>query len=157
MCSINPTSVQACRFLTLFRKIAIKTLQISAWNWNQEILHENGKCELNFCNIIRIMCVRRHICILMKSETHLYINVICRTAPFSIFKWFFPPHQIFHWCGEYTYFANPANNETDFSGNYLVRWKTWGRPEEAEAFLLPEGVIWKKVNQDLSKIQALRS
>lgn len=29
-CSIKPTSVQACRFLTLLRNIAIKTLHISA-------------------------------------------------------------------------------------------------------------------------------
>lgn len=30
-CSINPTSVQACKLRTLFRKIAINTLHISAW------------------------------------------------------------------------------------------------------------------------------
>lgn len=29
-CSINPTSVQACRFRTLLRKIAMNTLHISA-------------------------------------------------------------------------------------------------------------------------------
>lgn len=33
-CSIRPTSVQACKFRTLFLKMAMKTLHISACKWN---------------------------------------------------------------------------------------------------------------------------
>lgn len=43
-CSMRLTSVHACKFLTLFLKIAIKTLHISAWNKNIIGAYVTGTC-----------------------------------------------------------------------------------------------------------------